>query len=136
MNITAEKETLREAYAALNRNDAAAMVRAFDPEIEWIEPRGFPTAGIYRGHAELEAHIERARGTWAEGSCEPERFIVAGDKIVVFVHVRVRLKDHSEWIEGDTTDVYTFRDGKAVHAYSFDDRQEALGWAGADGSAG
>ena len=36
----------------------------------------------------------------AEGSCELERFIVAGDKIVVFVHARVRLKDHTEWTDG------------------------------------
>ena len=42
---------------------------------------------------------------WAEGSCEPGRFIVAGDKIIVFVHVRVRLKDNEEWIEARLADV-------------------------------
>ena len=93
---TAETEALREVYAALNRNDVPAMVQAFDPHMEWIEPDHYPRGGTHRGHAELIAILSQGRGSWAEGSCEPERFIVAGDKIVVFVYVRVRLKDHTD----------------------------------------
>ena len=37
-SLAAESEAIREAYAALNRNDIAAMVEAFDPQIEWIAP--------------------------------------------------------------------------------------------------
>ena len=40
----------------------------------WTDPDG----GTYRGLAEAEAHFSQARETWAEGSCEPERFVVAG----------------------------------------------------------
>jgi hypothetical protein len=40
------------------------------------------------------------------------------------------LKDRTEWLEGDATDVYTFRNGKAIQGRSFDDRQQALEWAG------
>ena len=74
------------------------------------------------------------RSTWAEGSCEPERFIVAGDKIVVFIHVRVRLKHETEWREGRIVDVYTFRNGKAIQFRTFADRQQALEWAGVEDS--
>ena len=35
--LAAEIEALKETYAALNRNVEAA-VRAFDPQIVWIEP--------------------------------------------------------------------------------------------------
>ena len=133
-SLAAETEALREAYAALNRNDIPATVKAFDPQIEWTEPAEYPGGGTYHGHAGVRAHLSQARATWAEGSCEPERFIVAGDKIVVFVHVRVRLKHGTEWIEARLADVYTFRNGRAIQMRAFADRQQALEWAGVKAS--
>jgi ketosteroid isomerase-like protein len=130
----AETEALRETYAALNRNDIPATVKGFDPELEWIEPPEYPTGGTYHGRAAVMEHLAQARATWAEGSCEPERFIVAGDKIIVFAHVRVRLKHEMEWREGDIADVYTFRNGKAIQMRHFPDRLQALEWAGVDAS--
>ena len=130
-SLATEIEALRQAYAGLNRNDIPAFVKALDPQIEWTEPAEYPTGGTYRGLAAVEAHLSQARGTWAEGSCEPERFIVAGDKIVVFVHVHVRLKTETQWREGRLADVYTFRDGKATLWRSFADRRQALEWAAA-----
>jgi ketosteroid isomerase-like protein len=124
-------EVVKEIYAAINRNDILAALKFFDPEIERIEPPDFPAAGTYRGHAELMAHLSKGRNSWAEGGCEIEQFMVAGDKIVVFVRARVRLKDHTEWIDGRFADVFTFRNGRAVQMRSFGERQEALDWAGA-----
>jgi len=125
-----ETETLKRVYAALNRNDIPAMLQAFDAQIERIEPADFPAGGTYHGLAALQAHLSKARETWAEGSCEPERFIVASDKIIVFVHVRVRLKHETEFREGSLADVFTFRNGKATQFRTFGDRQQALEWAG------
>jgi uncharacterized protein len=130
LSRAAETAALKEAYAALNRNDIPAMLQAFDPQIERIEPPEFPAGGTYRGHAAVQVHLSRARETWAEGSCEPEQFIVAGDKIVVFVYVRVRLKQETEWREGSIADVFTFRNGKVIEMRTFADRQQALEWAG------
>jgi len=132
--LAAETEAIREAYAALNRNDISGFVKAFDPEIERIEPAEFPSGGTYHGLAAVKAHVSKGRSTWAEGSCEPERFIVAGDKIVVFLHVRVRLKDNTAWVEGRIADVYTWRNGKAIQFRTFADEQQALEWAGLDAS--
>ena len=128
--LAAEIQALKDAYAALNRNDIPAMVQAFDPQIERIEPADFPAGGTYHGLAAVQAHITNARATWAEGTCEPERFIVAGDKIIVFVYVRVRLKQETEWREGPLADVFTFRNGKAIQFRTFGERQQALEWAG------
>lgn len=133
-SLAAETEALREAYAALNRNDIPAMVEAFDPQIERIEPADFPQGGTYHGLEAVKAHISKGRGTWAEGSCEPERFIVAGDRIIVLIHVRVRLKHETEWREGRIADVYTFRNGKAIQFRTFADRPQALQWAGVQAS--
>lgn len=126
---------LREAYAALNRNDVPGFVRNFDPQVERFErfePAGFPPAETLRGLAAVTEHVSRGRGSWAEGSCEPERFLVAGDRVLVFVSVRVRLKSETAWREGRTVDVFTFRNGRVVQFGSFVDRREALAWAGVE----
>ena len=134
LTLTTETEALKDVYAALNRNDISAIIRLFDPRIEWTDPSDSPLYGTYNGLAAVQKHFTEARSQWAEGSCEPERFIVGGDKVVVFVHVRVRLRHETEWREGRLGDVYTFRDGKVVHARSFLDRAEALKWAGIEHS--
>ena len=128
--LAAETDALRETYAALNRNDIEGIVKIFDAQIVCIEPAEFPGGGTYRGLAAVKAHFSWARGTWAEGSCEPERFIPAGDKVVVCVHVRVRLSHETEWREGRLADVYTLRNGKAIEMRIFADARQALEWAG------
>jgi len=117
---------LRGAYAAFNRNDIAAAVEPLDPQIEWTEPAEFPGGGTYHGHSGVMAYLTQSRAAWAEVSSEPERFIAAGNRIVVFVHARVRPIGSTEWQEVRLADVYTFRNGKAVRMQAFADRQEAL----------
>ena len=132
-SLDAETEAVREAYAALNRNDIPAMIESFDPQIERIEFEGLPQEGAYRGLAAVKEHISKARATWAEGSCEPRQFIIAGDKIVASVDVRVRLKHETQWREGQVADVFTFRNGKIIQFRTFSEIQQALEWAGVDG---
>lgn len=134
LSLAAEANALTDAYAALNRNDIPGFVQILDPQIEWSEPVEFPGGGTYRGLDAVQAHLAKARATWAEGSCEPERMIVADDRIIQFVHVRVRLKEETEWREGQVTEVYTFREGKVLEARIFGDSRQALEWAGVEAS--
>jgi len=128
--MSTETEALRQFFAAINRNDMQAITKDFDPEIVRIEPEGFPTAGTYRGIAEVQEHVTKGRGSWAEGTCEPEQFLVNGDKVVVYLHVRVRLKDSAEWIDGRFADGFVFRNSKIIQYLTFGERAEALKWAG------
>lgn len=129
-SMKAEIEALEQFFAAINRNDIQAIATDFDPEIVRIEPEGFPTAGTYRGIAEVQEHVRKGRGTWAEGACEPEKFLVSGDKVVVYLHARVRLKDSTEWIDARFADGFVFRNAKIVRYLSFGERAAALEWAG------
>jgi ketosteroid isomerase-like protein len=129
-SLAAETNALREAYAAFNRNDFAAFGQIFDPQIEWIEPAHFPGGGTCRGRDVVLAHLAKARATWAEGSCTPQRIIVAGERIVQLVDVHVRLKHETEWRDGQVAEVYTFRDGKVIQVRIFGDSRQALEWAG------
>jgi ketosteroid isomerase-like protein len=122
---------LRGAYAAFNRGDMDAAVESLDAQIDWTEPVEFSGGGRpYHGREEVKGYLTQSRAGWVEGGSEPERFITAGDRIVVLVHARFRLKGNSEWQEVRLADVYTVRDAKIVQMRAFADRQEALRWVG------
>ena len=125
-----EIDALQRFFAAISRNDMQAIIRNFDPQIVRVEPEGFPTAGTYRGIAEVQAHVRTGRGTWAEGSCDPEKFLIEGEKAVVYLHARVRLKEATDWIDGRFADGFVFRNGKITEYRSFGERVHALEWAG------
>jgi ketosteroid isomerase-like protein len=123
---------LRGAYAAFNRGDIEAAVEPFDAQIEWTEPVEFGGEGTYHGRDGVKGYLAQSRAPWAEGSSEPERFIASGNRIVVFVHARFRLKGSNEWRDVSLADVYTIRNGKAIQMRAFADRQEALRWVGVE----
>jgi len=128
--VSIETEALERFFDAINRNDMQAITRDFDPDIVRIEPDGFPTAGTYRGIAQVQQHVTTGRGTWAEGTCDPEKYLQNGDKVVVYLHARVRLKASTEWVGGRFADGFEFRNGKIVQYLSFGERAQALEWAG------
>ena len=125
-SLAAEIETVTEIYAAINRNDIPATMKLFDAQMEWIEPPYYPGAGTHRGHAEVMANASKGRNTWAEGSCELEGFTVAGDMIFVFVRAHVRLKDHTEWIDGRFAD-------RCLHVPRRQGNSDAVVWGKAGG---
>ena len=132
LNTEAATSAVMAIYAAINRNDVPAAIKLLDPQIEWIEPDTYPEGGTTRGLDAVTALHERALGTWAEGGCEPDRIIVSGDKVIVFVDVHVRLKNNANWIQGRLADVYTFRNGKIIQKRTFDEPRQALKWVGID----
>lgn len=125
-----EIDILERFFAAINRNDMHAVTQDFNPDIVRTEPEGFPTAGTYRGVEAVRALLIKGRGSWAEGRCDPEQYLQSGDKVVVYLHARVRLHDATEWIDGRFADGFVFRDGRISEYHTFWAREEALTWAG------
>jgi uncharacterized protein len=131
-DVQAAITALRGAYAAFNRGDMDAAVEFLDPQIEWTEPAEFPGGGTYHGREGAKRYLTQSRAAWAEVNSEPERFITAGKRIVVFVHARVRANDSNEWQDVRLADVYTIQGGKAIQMRAFADRQDALRWVGVE----
>ncbi|MDX2218436.1 MAG: nuclear transport factor 2 family protein [Burkholderiales bacterium] len=121
---------LEDFFAAINRNDLHAVTRDFHPDITRIEPEGFATFGTYRGIDAVREHIRQGRGSWAEGSCDPEGYFENSDKVVVFLHAQVRKQGATEWLGGRFADGFTFRDGRIIEYRTFWERDEAMKWAG------
>lgn len=132
-NSSQQIELIENLYSALNRNDIPTVLTLFSPEATRVETEGFPPPGIYRGLGEIEAHFRQGRSTWAEGGCYPEKILTRGERLVVLVHVKVRLKDRQDWLEGHTGDVFTFRGGKIIEFRTFMEHRKALEWAEANG---
>jgi uncharacterized protein len=127
---------LKAAYAAFNRGDIDGAVKPLDPNVDWSEPQEFPGGGIYHGVDGAKTYLTQSRAGADEVHSEPERFIVYGDKIVVFVYARVKPKGSKKEQEIRLADVYTFRNGKAVAMRAFADRKAAVEWASAGGDQG
>lgn len=126
MSKSAEIEVVKKIYEYLNAGNIPAIMNFFDPEIVRVEFEGTPAAGTFRGLDEMKVHFNQGRSKWAEGGCYPEKFIAEGNKVIVSVHVKVRLKAKIEWNEGQIGDVFTFSNGKVTHMQSFLTVEEAL----------
>jgi len=123
-------EIIRQIYYGINRNDIDSVLNLMNVDIMRIEPEGFPTAGVYRGHTDIRQHLITGRSTWADGGCEPVDFFTVGNKIVVTVHIKVRLKNHSEWIDAWIADGFILKGGRVTEFHSFPNNQTAFEWAG------
>lgn len=134
--MSSQVEILKRFFAAINRFDMESMTEDFHPEIVRVEPEGFPTAGTYRGIDAIREHVRKGRGSWAEGTCDPEAFHENGNQVVVYLHAWVRLHGAKEWTGGRFADGFAFRDGKIVEYLSFGERAEAMKWAGIADPAG
>lgn len=134
--MSTEIEALRHFYDAINRNALDEITRDFDPQIVRTEPPDFPTAGTYRGIAEVRANVVKGRGTWSEGRCDPEGYVQNGDHVVVYLHAHVRLHGATDWIGGRFADGFVFRAGRIVEYHSFGQRADAMAWAGLPPDAG
>lgn len=122
-----QTEYIKGIYAALSRGDADGFVGGFAADVARVEH--FETLKSFCGIDDVKAHVVEGRSSWAEGACTPERFATIGDTVVAYVHVRVRLKDHTDWVKGPVFDTFTFRDGKISAFHSFLDEQKALEYA-------
>lgn len=125
-------DVLARFYAAINRGDMAAMAGHLDADVVRVEFEGSPTGGTCRGADAVGDNVRRGRGTWAEGSCEPERYLVNGDRVVVYLHARVRPKGRDDWTGGPFADGFVLRGGRIAEYRSFAERADALEWAGID----
>ena len=84
----------RHSTAAISKRPCSHSIR----KSTGASLRSFPAAGTYHGREAVKRYLTQSRAAWAEASSEPERFITSGNRIVVFVHARVRAKDSNQCI--------------------------------------
>jgi ketosteroid isomerase-like protein len=119
-------EELRARYEALSRGDRAAAFRDVHPDFELKTVERVPSAGTYRGAEEATRFLEDLWEPFEQVIVEPQEFFERGDRIAVFLHVRLRHKGSSATMENRIGALWTIRDGKAVRCEMFAERETAL----------
>ncbi|GAA1408196.1 nuclear transport factor 2 family protein [Kitasatospora putterlickiae] len=118
----APADVVRRQYLASARGDLGALRATLADDVEWTEMAGFPLAGTYRTPKGVTGGVmERLAAEWEEWTVHDDRYVVAGEDVVVLgrytaVHkvtgrpLAVRLVHH-----------FTVRGGRIVRFEQFTD---------------
>lgn len=118
-------EIVQQMYDAYNRRDAATALSAFDPEVVW-DARHHPDGRVYHGHAGIQEFLRAWHNLWESTHSEPERFLDAGDEVVVLTREMTRLKDSGLEVTEPHAEIYTLRHGKIIRWRAFTNPHDAL----------
>ena len=124
-------EAFNRALVAFNRDGLDAMLRYFDPEIEWTTTGTFIEPATYRGHEGVRQYLGIVMGEFEDVHIEPHEIIDAGgDRLFVSVRISGRGRLSGAPVELTLVSVGWLRCGKTFRVRNFSDRAEALEVAG------
>jgi ketosteroid isomerase-like protein len=104
---------------------------SLDEDFELRLPSDYPEGEpVFRGRDGFDQLIAWLRDTWDQWRIEPERFLDAGDLVVVFGRIVARGGASGAPIALETTHVWTIHSGRAMSVHAYRDRAEALEAAG------
>jgi ketosteroid isomerase-like protein len=81
---------------------------------------------VFRGRDGIDQLIALLSETWREWRFEPERFLDAGDRVVVFARIVGKGEASGAPFELETTHVWTIHAGRATSLQAYRDRSQAL----------
>ena len=124
-------EIVRAAAEAMARGDAGAALDALHPEVEWHATVGGIDEGrVYYGHEAVVQGFADYFAVWDRIELRAEKYIDAGDDVVVFFHEVAKGRASGAVVETDTGTVNTVREGKIVCVRGYLVRTQALEAAG------
>jgi ketosteroid isomerase-like protein len=107
--------------------NAEALYELLDRDVVWdTSALELPGMGVHRGHAGVREFWRRWLGTWEQWEFWPEKFIDAGDHVVVVVRQRGRGKASGVQVEQRHAQVWTLRDGRIIRHTLYRDVDVAL----------
>jgi ketosteroid isomerase-like protein len=90
-------------------------------------PEGEP---VFRGRDGADQFIATLREVWREYRFEPERFLDAGERVVVLARIVGKGAASGAPFELEVTHVWTIHAGRAISMHAYRDRSQALEAAG------
>jgi len=113
---------VRKLFADFAAGDLAAVFSALDEDVEWVEPYGYFTgAGGVRGVARVKEVLAAYPEFWSEFALETERFIDAGDDVVVIGEQQGLARQTGARYRGRFCNVWTLAGDKVIRLESFTD---------------
>jgi ketosteroid isomerase-like protein len=90
-------------------------------------PPGYPEGEqVFRGRDGLKRWIGGIREIWDEWRMEQERFLPAGDRVVVLIHILARGHLSGVELDRETAHVWSVADDRVTMCQVYFDRSEAL----------
>ena len=113
-------ETFKRGVDAWNRDDFAAWIDLFDPEVEW-----FALMEVFRGH-------DGARQAWASFkgdmhlTVEFDEIRDLGDRVLALGEINGVGHTTGLKVGAEVAQLCTYRDGKAISIRDYGSHEEAL----------
>jgi ketosteroid isomerase-like protein len=123
-------ETYWRALDAANRRDMDALVREFDPDVEWHSAVVGMGAEVYRGAEGVRELFRDGDENLANLVNEVSEVRDLGDRILALGRLRARGQESGVETEVSFNQLVDFKNGKVIRLRTFLDRQEALEAAG------
>lgn len=112
---------IRTAYEAFARGDVPLILGMLDPEVEWIDAEGFPTAGTYVGPDAVEGMFVRVGSDWARFAAIPGAYVADGDQVVVIGDYSVTHRATGRSATVPFAHVWRLREGRILRFRQFTD---------------
>jgi ketosteroid isomerase-like protein len=125
-------EVVREVMDLMNLSRAASgeesprLVELFSPDLRIDMSRRVFNPDLYEGHAGLKRLITEVREVWDSFWVTPERFIDAGERVVVIETRRGRGRESGLEVEDQSAVIWTVREGRVTRMETDLDPKEAL----------
>jgi len=133
--VSKTQDRLLRAYADFN-NSGDLPWSLFDPAIEHDQREGLFLDGVFYGHDGLRAALGEIEAYWEDLTLEPEQFIDLGDRLLVLVRMRARVRDSHAELDAQIAHLWEFRDGRAVRWAVYGDHATAMRAVSATGPFG
>jgi ketosteroid isomerase-like protein len=125
-NVEIVREVMGLLGSAAKGERVDELLERFDPEVQIDMTRRVINPDIYEGHAGLRRLGEDVREVWAEFEIEPERFIDAGERVIVIEIRRGRGTGSGIEVEMRSGVIWTLRQGKVIRMETDLKPEEAL----------
>jgi uncharacterized protein len=119
-------EAARSLYE--HSKDRHVPFSIYDPGIEWdmTHYSGWLDRQTYNGHEGVREFMRTWLRSFDNWEPSPERFIEAGDDVVVIISDRASVKGSNAPVTRRYGHVFTFRDGRVIRSRLYSDPAEAL----------
>jgi len=123
---------IEDVQVGRRRDFEAGYGDSFAESFELLLPPGYPEGEqAFRGRTGLKRWIEGIREIWDEWRMETERFITAGDRVVVLIRIVARGDLSGVELDRETAHIWSLADGRVTRCEVYFDRSEALAEVGA-----
>lgn len=115
-------DIIKELYRCFREKDYPAFLAICQPELEWIQNKGFPGGAVHYGASNVvEAVFKSFNNEWRDWRFDIEEYIDAGDSIIVIGKYTGQHRTTDKALSAPAAHVYDLENGKVRRFRQFTD---------------